>query len=365
MAIFERASGKWSAQVYDPAVKRAVSVSQFRADRKGTFGTENQARKAVRDAEKEIAKRAGRTGITVGELRELWMAAAGPGWKGRTRGNYEYGTKAFCATHGKLNADRIPPAIAVRWAAENPGTVGRLNTMWNWAADNGLVGESPWKGKVPKRGKRKLRPGFLTQQDIDDMVDVCVELFEDFAPIPQAMVLTSAWTLLRPSELFELRDVDLAMEDGAPVLDVWRAVTEAGIDTTKKDDVRKLPLAPQAHRAILAARPVRDGMAVSTAGSPLLFVTARGTQWKRPAWQYRWNQIRAAIKRPDLDYYALRHFGATWLLEQGVSMEDVAAMLGHRDGGKLAAQVYTHPDEKHARARLRDALASGPKRTAA
>jgi integrase len=56
-----------------------------------------------------------------------------------------------------------------------------------------------------------------------------------------------------------------------------------------------------------------------------------------------------------MDYYELRHFCATHLLERGVAHADVAIQLGHTDGGALVMSTYGHPSEDGARERLKRA----------
>jgi integrase len=56
-----------------------------------------------------------------------------------------------------------------------------------------------------------------------------------------------------------------------------------------------------------------------------------------------------------MDFYELRHFCATHLLELGVSHADVAIQLGHTDGGALVMSTYGHPSEDLARERLKRA----------
>ena len=69
------------------------------------------------------------------------------------------------------------------------------------------------------------------------------------------------------------------------------------------------------------------------------------------------NPVPAAFGRPGMDFYELRHFCATHLLELGVSHADVAVQLGHTDGGALVMSTYGHPSEDAARERLKRAYA--------
>jgi integrase len=41
--------------------------------------------------------------------------------------------------------------------------------------------------------------------------------------------------------------------------------------------------------------------------------------------------------------HTLRHSAASFLAAAGVPASDIAAQLGHKDGGALALKVYVHP----------------------
>ena len=66
--------------------------------------------------------------------------------------------------------------------------------------------------------------------------------------------------------------------------------------------------------------------------------------------------VKTAAGREGMDFYELRHYCATRLLERGVSDADVAVALGHTDGGELVRRVYGHPAERHSLDRVRDAM---------
>jgi integrase len=55
---------------------------------------------------------------------------------------------------------------------------------------------------------------------------------------------------------------------------------------------------------------------------------------------------------PEARWHDLRHFHATWLLDRGASVLDVAIQLGHRDGGELVRRRYGHPSSDLALGRL-------------
>lgn len=348
MAVFERASGKWSAQVYYPPKKRAVSVAPW-CNGKGSFKTKAQAQTAVKNATKAIARESGQSRMSISEWRDLWLKSGRDGgWKMSTLELYRERTNAFNKAHGALALVDFTPDLAVRWMSENRSTVPTVRLLFSRAVALGLIDRSPFRGLGVVRPKRQLKPGFLTAKDVDALAARALDKYEDFGPIPAGMILVSAWTCVRPGELFELRRGDVDFDAGE--LHVYRQATLEG--TTKKEDVRVVELHDVAAAAIKAAMPVVDGLG----GGDLLFCTTRGTRWSAPAWHHRWDKIRSGVDRDDLIYYDLRHFGATWLLEHGVSVEDVAAQMGHQDGGKEVIRTYGHPDLRHARARIRAAF---------
>jgi integrase len=74
--------------------------------------------------------------------------------------------------------------------------------------------------------------------------------------------------------------------------------------------------------------------------------------WNQPSHHRYWLSLRNLAARPGLDFYELRHAAATMLLERGVTPWDVAQQLGHTDGGQLVMELYGHPSDAGARARV-------------
>jgi integrase len=63
--------------------------------------------------------------------------------------------------------------------------------------------------------------------------------------------------------------------------------------------------------------------------------------------------FRALVRRaglPDtIHVHTLRHSAASFLAAVGVPASDIAAQLGHADGGALALRLYVHPLEENKR----------------
>jgi hypothetical protein len=80
--------------------------------------------------------------------------------------------------------------------------------------------------------------------------------------------------------------------------------------------------------------------------------------WRQHTHHRYWPWLRKLANRPELDFYELRHCSATMLLERDATPWDVAQQLGHTDGGQLVVELYGHPSEAGARARLLAAWAA-------
>lgn len=108
-------------------------------------------------------------------------------------------------------------------------------------------------------------------------------------------------------------------------------------------------------------------------GDDLIFRTKRGRQFRQGSLHRAWTSVRAAFmaelpphhhlharlaRDPEdrLDFYELRHFGASYMLND-LELEPwvVAEQLRHTDGGVLVVQLYGHPSRREAIKRIRRA----------
>jgi integrase len=163
-----------------------------------------------------------------------------------------------------------------------------------------------------------------------------------------AMWLTeySAYVGLRPGELFALERADVGRDE----VQIRQNLDGTGTLKAPKNGRERVGVLPPPAREALTDVPARLDV-------PWLFVTPRGRRFAKSSLYYYWNPVRAVFGRPGMDYYELRHFCATHLLELGVSHADVAIQLGHTDGGALVMSTYGHPSEDLARERLKRAYA--------
>ena len=68
--------------------------------------------------------------------------------------------------------------------------------------------------------------------------------------------------------------------------------------------------------------------------------------------------VARAAGRPEFTPHCLRHYYGTLLARMGLQPYEIASMMGHKDGGKLAMDRYIHVTEQDARAKVAAAFGS-------
>ena len=154
-----------------------------------------------------------------------------------------------------------------------------------------------------------------------------------------------AHTGLRGGEALGLRWTDVDVVERQVL--VRQAVVETGDgrhlgDPKSKSGVRDIPISGatvdvlMAHRTVQEAHKERMGRRYRDMN--LVFPTMYGTP-------NRTSTLNYALRKyaPELHVHQLRHFAATQLMELGVALPRVAALLGHSSIG-VTAGIYIHPN---------------------
>lgn len=185
----------------------------------------------------------------------------------------------------------------------------------------------------------------MTEDELHDLADTALRVLDPrYGPTFRACILFAGYVGLRPAELFRLKRTDIEGDE----VGIRRSLGNTGEVTLPKNGKTRTVILPPPARLALREMP-------TVATSPYLFNTVRGKPLSKSSHYYYWNTVRAACGRPGMDFYELRHFCATHLLELGATPWDVAIQLGHTDGGTLVTSTYGHPSEKAARDRLLEA----------
>jgi integrase len=334
--VIVKRGNSYAVSVYDPALKRKRWV--------GTFATKREAKDAERD-ERRTPQRSSR--ITGEEFAELWLTRyARPA--AATRLNYRYALQGFRKEFGHIRLSELDRLTARAWAQKQPhSNVRAVRAMFNDAIDDGLLaGPNPFsKLRLEQpRGRKDLIA--LTEPELHELADKALEVHGDYGPTFRAIVLFAGYVGLRPGELFALERTDIRGDEVV----IRQSLDGTGKLKRPKNNRERVVILPPPAKAALSEMVPRLDL-------PWLFVSKRGSQLRVPSLSYCWQPVRAAFGRPTMDFYELRHFCATHLLELGLSPADVAIQLGHTDGGALVMSTYGHPSEDAARERLKQAFA--------
>jgi integrase len=333
MSIYKRGT-RWVAQASEEG--RKVHV--------GTYATQREAKAAL--AAREAAQPS--TSMTIAAWQQRWLGT--PAWKPSTRSTNVQSTKAFVKAHGHRRMSDITRTMARDWVKANPGHHGALSAMFGAAVYDDIVPVNPFH-KLVKRTtkKRDLQPEWLTDADVTALEQAAYQAHGPiFGATMAGMIRFAAETGVRPGELFVVGHSDLDVANGA--LYIRRAADSKNriITTPKNGIAREVVLS---ERAALAA-----SKAIPSDDSDRVFSSVRGGQFWANSFTWAWKPVKILAGRNDMQFYEMRHFCATTLLEKGLTAEDVAIQLGHTDGGELVRRVYGHPSDRAARVRLREIM---------
>lgn len=336
MTVFKK-RGRWVSQAYDPTTQRMRQI--------GTYPTRRDAKVA-----ETAAKATPDAGYvpTIAEWRERWLEDFRRP-KASTNITNAQQTLVLAREYGARPVNAISVIEALAWAKRHQSALNGVRAMLNDARRAGvLTGDNPFAGLglEQSRGRRDLPSEWLTVADVDHLADCAVRAVKDegWAPTLRAMILFAAYTGLRPGEMFAVQWADLNL--AAREIEVKRAASSTSREITlPKNGLRRIVPLPDTASAHLDT-------VTRFHEQPVVFASPTGRQFWGSTFHRYWDKARCLAGRPACDFYELRHFCATHLLELGLPSEDVAEQLGHEDGGALVRERYGHPSKKAARARI-------------
>jgi integrase len=333
-------SGRWRAQVHDPALGQNVSVSRVLGGT-GTFATKNEAKRA-REQARERVREPRSNGTTLVAFWERWTTDplfARP--KDSTNIHNRERTRTFVERYGSRRIDLVDDDIVGEWLAggRRNGTVPALRAMFNDAASakgGRLVRQNPFARLGISRGPGRRHQQPPSEEHVWKLIRCARELA---CPSFAAWLQVAAFTGLRPGELDALRraNVDLGRAR-IVVAEQFNAKTRM-FTPPKNGLTREAPLTNPAREAIV-------GLPVE---GEFCFAPIRGRHWTASARAYHWKAVKAAAGWTESLYLATRHFAGSYMVNVlDLPSEDVAIALGHTDGGELVRLLYGHRDHERA-----------------
>jgi integrase len=327
-----RRGKRWVASGYDRSVGRKRYV--------GTFDTKREAERA--EAEWRVRSQpAGRE--TCGDFAQRWTRDY-PRPRTSTNKHNAERVKRFAKDFRRVKLVDVDRPSARAWALKHQSNLAAVRAMFGDAMRDGLIPSNPFAELRLRGSKGRKDIAVLTEAQLHELADVALdrrmELGLDYGREYRAMILFSGYVGLRPGELFALRRDDVHGQ----LCRIERSLSSTGeTGPTKTGKSRSAIVPPPAQEALLEVPPHPSG---------LLFTSPADRMWTQSSHHRYWARLRLLADLPGWDFYALRHTAATLLLERGVTPWDVAVQLGHTDGGQLVMQLYGHPSEAGARARL-------------
>lgn len=337
----------------------------------GTFDTREEATKAA-IAKIEEERRLPATKETVATFAKRWVKDF-PRAKESTNDAYKGAAKRFASEFGSKKLHQVTSEDARDYCLRHRSDLPLLSAMYSDAKRAKLVIENPFSALGIPRGKGRKFIVAITEEELDLLASIALdEHGRTFGPVFRSVVIFSAYTTMRPGEVFGLdrADLDLAGE----MIHVRRQFHKRRIQDPKYGP-RKLPyIPPQAAQALrdLPARVPRPICDVTK--GEILFYGKSGQRITQPSLYGYWKPVRSAFEasldearraelrsarnpdKPEMDFYELRHFGATVMAELGVEPWVAAKMMGHTDGGLLFSKTYSHPRDQVAQERLKRAF---------
>lgn len=292
--------------------------------------------------------------------------------------HYDERMRPFSRKFAERPLGSITAEEAQDFATEHPASVKEVSTAFADALKKGLILDSPFErvGRPRSEGRSKIT--VLKDAELEQLIETARVALQDYGREYAAMIQTAAWTGLRPGELYVLSltpgdQVNFVDFDAETIYVDWQLQSRTGTITRPKNGTqREVILLPKAAEA-LRSMPVREGP---------VFRTKRGAVFSQRAQHYYWNQVRSAFVAMlppghqlrqrmiegangpggdgNFDYYELRHFFGTKLAHPpagvpAASPYEIAAMMGHADGGQLALSRYVHIKADVAQRSIRDA----------
>jgi integrase len=240
--------------------------------------------------------------------------------------------KAFRDHFGGRSIGSIDRQEAKAWArTQKRSYLPNVVSLMNWAVDEEIVATNPFR-KLGHRGKGRSDKAPPTIREFKALLDAC-DALGDYAPRMRDFLEFASYTLMRPSELYELRwsDIDYTANQVHKDRRLYRGTVDV-----PKTGRKTIPLPPPA-REILLRQPTRGG--------ELVFLSKQGCQLTAPTFCQYWALVKARSGLNFVVYEATKHYGVHALYVAGVSARTIGKLAGWSEADVEAMlRVYGHAD---------------------
>lgn len=208
-------------------------------------------------------------------------------------------------------------------SSHKPAGVNRkmavVRSMWNWGRAARLIPQDrAWPQRIMMKGARG-RTRFLDDAELARLLTAA-----EGSALMHSLLTVALSTGMRKGEILRMRWEDIDQQK--------QTVT---IHTTKTDRPRSVYLAPAAIEALKRMRVVKV-----TALRGQIWLQANGVPLNESSLGKRWRRIRKVAKLDDFKFHDIRHSCASWLAQNGASLYQIGAVLGHSSPATTAR--YAH-----------------------
>jgi integrase len=268
--------------------------------------------------------------------------------------------RVFAKEFGSTLLRDVDRPAAREWARKHHSAASSIRAMFSDAVNDGLLAENPFANlRLPgSRGRKDIE--VLSAEEVGRLADLAESHHgKAYGRQFRALVIFAAYTTMRPSEIYGLERADVDFRHNEII--VRRQFYKRTLTLPKNGKTRRIILPPPAAEALKsmpAFTPVRgltDEKGVERDVN-FIFRNKIGAPLSPSGMHYYFDPVRIAFGRPELEFYVLRHTGATYMVETlGLPAWVVAKQLGHTDGGILVSRLYAHPSDNAAREQIRRA----------
>jgi integrase len=264
---------------------------------------------------------------TVGELFQAYVADRER--DGKLIKTFWESWRSLAPRFSSLPIDALTADVCRDYAAErlqrvSQGTVWteltRLRSCINWAAKRHVIDRAPYVW-LPSKPPPKNR--VLTAAEVTRLIEACE------APHVRLFVILAIATGARSGAILDL---------------TWDRVDFTGGTINLKIPDVYSPLLKRVRKArsvVPMTAEVREALLLAKAGSLSEYVIEWDGQ-KVAKIRKGFESACRRAKLSDVTPHTLRHTVATWLTEDGVPIEEVSRLIGHRDPN-TTRRIYAHP----------------------
>lgn len=247
---------------------------------------------------------------------------------------------------GDLQLREVTPAAVREWHAELADTTGPTARAQSYRLLRTVLGQAVRDGELTANPCQIRRAGTVQHAERPAPTLPQVHALADGMPARyRALVLVAAYGGLRFGELTALTRADVTLpdddSDSLPTVRVQRAMHrlkgEWVVGTPKSAAGVRTVALPAFLGPVLAAHMADYCKPGPTA---LLFGTKSGKPLSSANFGKTFRRVRDDLKLPEVHVHDLRHAAATMAVQNGATLKDTMARLGH--ASPRAALLYQH-----------------------